>query len=90
LGGLVPQGEFMNIEKLAEIYKRGTKEAALVAEICDEVLDRSGALLGEVREAAQKSVQSDLLPCGHPESSLVQLCFGSLPYCEDCKRATSH
>ena len=42
----------MNIVKLAEIYGRGISEAALVAEICDEVLDRSGALLGEVRQVA--------------------------------------
>jgi hypothetical protein len=42
----------MNIVKLAEIYRRGVRESALVAEICDEVLDRSGALLGEVRQVA--------------------------------------
>ena len=28
----------------------------------------------------------DVLPCGHPRSSLVRLGFGQLPYCEDCKR----
>jgi hypothetical protein len=44
----------LNIVKLAEIYKRGVHEAAIVAEICDEALDRSGVLLGEVRQAAQQ------------------------------------
>ena len=49
--------EDFRIKKLAEIYRRGIKESALVAEICDEVLDRSGGLLGEVRKAAQHGVQ---------------------------------
>jgi len=34
------------IERLAELYKTDSLAAA---KICDEVLDRSGALLGEVR-----------------------------------------
>lgn len=48
--------EELRIKKLAEIYRRGIKESVLIAEICDEVLDRSGGLLGEVRDAAQKIV----------------------------------
>ena len=43
----------------------------------------------EEANAAEQSVQSGLLHCGHPKSSLVRLRFGSLPYCEDCKRATT-
>lgn len=41
-------------------------------------------------EASKQNTQADLLPCGHPKSSLVQLRFGSLQYCKDCKRASSH
>jgi hypothetical protein len=41
------------IEKLAEIYNYNMNNAVLVAKICDEVLDRSGALLGEVRQVAR-------------------------------------
>lgn len=29
---------------------------------------------------------AELLPCGHPVSSLVKLGFGKLPYCEECER----
>ena len=36
---------------LVEIYARGNQTAfAAVAQVCDEKLDRSGALLGRVRE----------------------------------------
>ena len=42
------------IEKLAEIYKKNVHDAFIVATICDEVIDRSGALLGEVRKVARK------------------------------------
>ena len=35
------------IDRLAELYKT---DCLTVAKVCDEVLDRSGALLGEVRE----------------------------------------
>jgi len=38
------------INTLAEIYKKGVYEAAIVADICDNVIDRSGKLLGEVRK----------------------------------------
>ena len=40
-------------EALAKIYSRDTKTAYVVAEICDEVLDRTGALLGEIRAIAR-------------------------------------
>ena len=46
-----------------------------------------GLLVSRERQPTKRA--ADLLPCGHPKSSLVQLRFGSLPYCEDCKRATS-
>jgi len=41
------------IRKIAEIYSRDTKTALVVAEICDEVIDRTGVLLGEVRSIAR-------------------------------------
>jgi len=41
------------LEKLAEIYSKNTHDAYIVATICDEVLDKSGALLGEVRKIAR-------------------------------------
>jgi len=37
------------VRALAEIYKKGVHEAAMVATICDDVIDRSGKLLGDVR-----------------------------------------
>ena len=40
-------------DKLAEIYSRSTDRASVVAEICDEILDRTGRLLGEVRKIAR-------------------------------------
>jgi len=41
------------VRALAEIYKKGVHEAAMVATICDEVIDRSGRLLGEVRNVVR-------------------------------------
>ena len=41
------------IRKMAEIYSRDTQTAFVVAEICDEVIDRTGALLGKVRSIAR-------------------------------------
>jgi len=41
------------INKLAEIYSKSTHDAFVVATICDEVIDKSGALLGEVRKMAR-------------------------------------
>ena len=41
------------INALAEIYIRSTHDAAVVATICDEVIDRSGKLLGEVRNVVR-------------------------------------
>ncbi len=43
------------IKKLAEIYNKDYMYASVVATICDEVLDRSGALLGEVRKIARNN-----------------------------------
>ena len=42
------------IEKLAEIYNLDLHSAYIVATICDEALDYSGALLGEVRKVARE------------------------------------
>ena len=42
------------IEKLAELYNKGIYDACIVATICDEVIDYSGALLGEVRIVARE------------------------------------
>ena len=41
------------INALAEIYIRSTHDAAVVATICDDVIDRSGKLLGEVRNVVR-------------------------------------
>ena len=41
------------INALAEIYIRSTHDAAVVATICDDVIDRSGKLLGLVRDAVR-------------------------------------
>ena len=60
LGANVSLGDDMRIQKerselvrrLAECYKRDAMRAQAVALVCDEVLDRSGAMLGKVRKAA--------------------------------------
>jgi hypothetical protein len=44
------------IEKLAEIYSKSIDDAFIVAKICDEVLDTSGILLGEVRKVARSKI----------------------------------
>ena len=41
------------INALAEIYMRSTHDAAVVATICDDVIDRSGKLLGLVRDVVR-------------------------------------
>lgn len=41
------------INALAELYNYGTERAVVVGELCDEILDRSGAMLGEVRKVAE-------------------------------------
>lgn len=43
------------IVRLASVYK---KDMSTVATICDEVLDRTGGLLGDVRKAARKTVDA--------------------------------
>ena len=42
------------INALAEIYMRSTHDAAVVATICDEVIDRTGGFLGELRKIIRK------------------------------------
>jgi len=42
------------VRALAEIYKRSVHDAAMVATICDDVIDRSGKLLGEVRKVVRR------------------------------------
>ena len=50
--GSFPMASPENIfERLVKLYP---DNYVCVAKICDEVLDRSGALLGEVRKAARK------------------------------------
>ena len=78
--------EDFRIRKLAEIYKRGIKESVLVAEICDEVLDRSGRLLGEVRETAQHIAQAELLVCHDCNMNLDRDKY--CPRCGEYKSAT--
>ena len=39
---------------LARIYKLGTREAVVVGRLCDDELDRSGAMLGRVRDLAAR------------------------------------
>lgn len=39
---------------LLPIYRENTKNAAVVARICDEVIDKSGKLLGILREMASE------------------------------------
>ena len=43
-------------------------------------------LLASLQARGLTPLAPDVLPCGHPKSSLVRLGFGQLPYCEDCKR----
>jgi len=50
------------IDKLAELYSRDTTYAYIVATICDEVIDKSGALLGRVRVVARKMITDRLNP----------------------------
>jgi hypothetical protein len=38
---------------MAEVYSQSREAAVVVARVCDEELDRSGALLGRVRKAAR-------------------------------------
>ena len=39
-------------EALPKMYKQSVRHAVFVAELCDEYLDRSGAMLGRIRKAA--------------------------------------
>lgn len=54
------------VDRLAAIYREGYTEAAWVARICDEALDRSGRLLGLVRDAAA-------LPASPPASGSAEV-----------------
>lgn len=47
------------IECLAEIYNKSVHDAAIVANVCDSVLDRTGGLLGEVRKAARNKLNNE-------------------------------
>ena len=53
-------------------------------EDANEIIERLEAWQAE--QAVEQPLAPDVLPCGHPKSSLVRLGFGQLPYCEDCKR----
>jgi len=48
-------------EYLAEIYSRDTLTSSLVAEICDKVLDRTGTLLGEIRQICRQKYMNHLV-----------------------------
>ena len=48
------------INALAEIYKRSVEDAAMVATICDDVIDRSGRLLGEVRNVVRTKIETKI------------------------------
>lgn len=50
-------------DRLADLYVR---DAPTVAQLCDETLDRSGALLGRVRDAVRGSGRSG----GYPRATL--------------------
>jgi hypothetical protein len=69
--------EDFRVKKLAEIYMRGTKEATIVADICDSVLDRSGGLLGEVRDAVQHITEADAFhyPLKDKHGKEVNICY---------------
>ena len=45
------------IDKLAELYSKSPYDAFIIATICDEVIDKSGALLGRVRVLARKRIK---------------------------------
>ena len=46
--------EAKHLEALALIYAHGRQEAKIsVADVCDEYLDKTGRLLGDVRERAE-------------------------------------
>ena len=40
---------------LAELYAKGLAERVVVAELCDDYLDRSGGLLGRVRRRSRST-----------------------------------
>ena len=46
------------INALAEIYKRSTHDAAIVADICDNVIDRTGGFLGELRKVVRNEKET--------------------------------
>lgn len=41
------------VEALARIYRNGSAASIAVADVCDTLLDKSGGLLGEVRNKAR-------------------------------------
>jgi len=47
------------IDKLAELYSKSARDAFIVAIICDEVIDKSGHLLGRVRVVARKLIDQN-------------------------------
>lgn len=51
------------INALAEIYKQSIHDAAMVATICDQVIDRSGRLLGEVRDVVRNKKPEECPNC---------------------------
>jgi len=71
--------------RLAEIYIEKTEYACAVAKVCDNILDRSGGLLGIVRERAQelksaklRANNSQSMPCCQ---EFHQWCIDVKGYC---------
>ena len=52
------------IEKLAEYYSNGTTQALHIANLCDDHLDTSGKLLGEVRAVARGYIKAGKITVG--------------------------
>ncbi len=44
----------VTLDQLAKIYNRDSHHALAIANLCDEHLDKSGALLGYVRDKARE------------------------------------
>lgn len=71
------------LDILAELYLESTSMAARVAKLCDEKLDKSGALLGRVRERVQDIRERELSDTQKPDAATTQ----DIGYCSyGCER----
>lgn len=70
--------------RLAEIYIEDTKYACAIQKVCDDILDRSGGLLGIVRDrvrelrSARLRAASNSIPCCQ---EFHQWCIDVKGYC---------